>query len=417
MSTLSGALNAAVSGLYAQSTAISTISTNIANVDTVSYKEADTSFSTLVTNNTSSSSYSGSGVTATVNQNIELQGIVENSTYSTHMAIDGEGFFVVSDESGDSVYYTRAGDFEENDEGYLVNDAGYYLMGYPVDESGEALSGTGSTASLEQINLDSITGNASATENVAIDANLPADAAIGDTFTTDIEVYDSLGTSALVELTWTKTAANEWTATYADPSYSSDTSSDIGDSTGSFTLNFDSDGNLTTTTPDPAVLDITGWTTGASDSSITFDFSNVTQFTDADSTTTVTLDSISKDGVQYGDLKSITVDDQGYVIASFENGTSYPVYQVPVATFSDPNELQMESGNAYSATYDAGDVSLNVSGEGSAGTVSGYSLEASTVDNADQLTRLIVAQQAYSSAAQVITATDDMFDALLSATR
>lgn len=291
----------------------------------------------------------------------------------------------------------------------------HYLYGYPTDSNGDPNVGTGSLANLEPINLSNIAGTASATENLSIDANLPADAAISDVFTTDVEVYDSLGSFHNVELSWEKTNTNEWQLSFADPTLSSDTSTTTGTSSGAVTLNYDSDGNLTSTAPSPATLSVSGWTTGATNSSIELDLGDVTQLASNSSNPQVTLNSTSHDGIEYGDLDSVSVGDDGLMTAVFDNGTSYPIYQVPLASFNNPDGLTMYSGNAYCVSGSSGDCTLVTAGAGSSGSISGSSLEGSTVDTADQMTKLIVAQQAYSASAEVVSSTDEMFDTLIRA--
>ena len=133
-------------------------------------------------------------------QSVDLQGSDRVRRHvSTYMAIDGNGFFVVYGRFGpdsNEFYYTRAGTFGPDNDGYLVNKNGYYLQGWPVDSDGNLLSSSASASSLETINLNSITGAAEASENIEIVANLPADAAVGDTFTTSSEIYDAVGTSS-----------------------------------------------------------------------------------------------------------------------------------------------------------------------------------------------------------------------------
>ena len=418
MSTLNSALTSAVTGLFSQSTAISTISANLSNSGTVGYKDAGVSFATLVTgaSTTQSSHYTGSGVYSNVTQAVDQQGVPTDSSKSTHLAIQGSGFFAVSDTAnGGDFYFTRVGNFYPDANGILVNENGYYLQGYPTDANGAPTVGTGSTSTLEPIDLGSIGGNASATENLSLQANIPAEANIGDAFTTDMEIFDSLGTSHNVTATWTKTAANVWDVTYSDPVLSSDASVTTGTLTGSTTVTFDSDGNYVSSSS--STVNISGWTTGASASTIETDYSNLTQFAHNSDVTKIVVDDYDQDGIEYGEISAITVGDDGIVTATFDNGVSYAIYQVPIATFANPNGLALQSGNVYSATNDSGNYTLNTAGESGAGEVLGSKLESSTVDTADELTKLIVAQQAYSACAEIISTTDDMFDTLISAAR
>lgn len=419
------AMSIAVSALRAQSSNLSIISTNLANSSTVGYKELTTNFKTLVTNPYSSSSLNTGGVVVSSIQHVDLQGLIESSSTSTNMAIDGNGYFVVTNAAdSNSFYYTRTGSFSTDEEGYLVNENGYYLQGWPVDSDGNLVNGSGSVSSLEAINLNSISGAAQATSTIEMVANLPADAAVGDSFTTSSEIYDSLGVSHTIEYTWEKTDSNEWELSVSNPTLGSDPTDESGTLTGSpITITFDSDGNLDTTTPDPVALSITGWETGATDSTITLDLGTagrtdgLSQFSSEDGDPQVSVTSVNQDGLQFGDLASVSIQSDGLVIATFDNGMSRTVYQIPLASFNNPNGLQLVSGNAYLATVESGTYTLNMPGYGGTGAISGSALEASTVTTSEELTDMIVAQQAYSAASQVISTSQDMFDALIGSVR
>lgn len=419
------AMSIAVSALRAQSSNLSIISTNLANSSTVGYKELTTNFKTLVTNPYSSSSLNTGGVVVSSIQHVDLQGLIESSNTSTNMAIDGNGYFVVTNTAdGNSFYYTRTGSFSTNDDGYLVNENGYFLQGWPVDSDGNLVNGSGSVSSLETINLNSISGAAQATSTIDLVANLPADAAVGDTFTTSSEIYDSLGVSHTIEYTWEKTGSNAWELSVSNPTLGSDPTDESGTLTGSpITITFDSDGNLDTTNPDPVTLSITAWETGASDSTITLGLGTsgrtdgLSQFSSEDGDPQVSVTSVNQDGLQFGDLASVSIQADGLVIATFDNGMSRTVYQIPLASFNNPNGLQLVSGNAYLATVDSGTYTLNMPGYGGTGAISGSALEASTVTTSEELTDMIVAQQAYSAASQVISTSQDMFDALIGSVR
>ena len=154
MSSLSSALTVAVSALTAQSKAVSAISTNLANSETVGYKTTDASFASLVTGSGSAQTFTGAGAVASPKQNISAQGLLTSSDSELDLGIDGNGFFVVSDQSdGSSVSYTRVGDFATDAEGYLVNSNGFYLLAYPTDADGSSAVGA---SSLERININDI---------------------------------------------------------------------------------------------------------------------------------------------------------------------------------------------------------------------------------------------------------------------
>ncbi|SME96897.1 flagellar hook protein FlgE [Tistlia consotensis] len=421
--SLSGALNSAITGLYAQSTALASVSGNLANADTTGYKATGTSFASLVTGSGSTTRSTGNGVTTSLVNYVSNQGTIEGSETATNLAISGSGFFVVTDGPGsDATYYTRAGDFSSDADGYLVNSSGYYLLGYPLD-SGDSVSVPTSVGALEPIDIDSINGTAEATTSLDLQVNLPADAATGDSVDMSTEVHDSLGVSHSVTVTYTKTADNSWTMSFDDPTLTNDSSVTSGTAGGSIDLVFNSDGTLASTNPDPAELTLTGLTTGASDSTISLglgtagDSDGLTQYASGNDDPDLTIYNIDTDGAAYAGLSSIEIDEQGVVTAVFSNGASRAIAVIPLATFQNPNGLTALSDTVFAASPESGGYVLNVAGEGGAGSVEDSSLEASTVDTTDEFARMIKAQQAYSASSQVVSTVKDMYDTLLSAMR
>ena len=255
--SLTGALNSAVSALSAQSSTLSMVSQNLANSNTYGYKTTTASFESLIADS-SSSAYSAGGVAVTGISSISTQGSLVSSATATNMAIEGNGFFVVSNASANGdVYYSRNGQFTIDKDGYLSN-GDYYLQGWPTDADGN-VTGATSTAALETIDTKTIGSIAAATTSLSLQANLPAEAAVGDTFESELEVYDSLGTAATTTVTWTKTAENTWSASFSNPT-SSDGTTELATSATSNTISisFNSDGTLASTTPSPPTLSFTG---------------------------------------------------------------------------------------------------------------------------------------------------------------
>jgi flagellar hook protein FlgE len=132
---------------------------------------------------------------------------------------------------------------------------------------------------------------------------------------------------------------------------------------------------------------------------------------------TISITSVSQDGLRFGEFEKAYVDESGMVVAVFDNGQNRAIYQIPLANFNNPNGLQGFSNNVYAMTVASGDYTLNIPGYGGVGEIQGYALESSTVDTSEELTDMIIAQQAYSAASQVVSTTQDMFDDLMSATR
>ncbi|MBR9971465.1 flagellar hook protein FlgE [Magnetospirillum sulfuroxidans] len=429
--SLLGAMNSAVTALKAQSTALAIISDNLSNSSTTGYKASTTSFKTLVTQSYSSTSYASGGVSASVRQNVTNQGVISATSNATDLALDGDGFFVVSyGATGEETFFSRDGEFEIDAQGFMCI-GNYYLQGWKTDSDGNVISGsTNSSSTLDAINVNRFTGTAEATSAEVLKANLPADAALNDVVTATMEVFDALGVSHTVTMSYEKTAANEWTLTLADPVLSSDTSSQSGDITGGpFTLTF-ADGALTGITDSGGTateleFSITNFTTGASDiASVTMDVGQITggtgsltQFASNNDDPDISITSITGDGVEYGALSSVEVDDTGIIWAHFDNGQDIAIYKIAVADFTNANGLESTGYGIYRQTAASGDFTLHEAGEDGVATITASALEGSTVDTSDEFTRMIVAQQAYSAASQVISTCSDMFDELIAAVR
>lgn len=242
-----GALQAGVSGLSSQSSAMGAVADNIANMNTVGYKDNNVSFSTLVTKQISSNKYSSGGVQPHASQNISSQGLLSSVASNTSLAISGAGFFVVNSSNlGDETWaYTRAGDFKADETGYLVNSGGYYAQAWSLlPWDGTATASTvdingimymkaykndaGQTVyindnivdqtNLRGIDLSKIGGTATPTTQIAFGANLPSSTRIGDSHSVSTLVYDSLGNPANVSLNYHKASANSWTLDSSIPS-------------------------------------------------------------------------------------------------------------------------------------------------------------------------------------------------------
>lgn len=435
--SLGTALTAAVSGLQAQSAAIAAVSENIANADTTAYKERQVSFESLVTSGGGASSLNniGGGTSYATSQDLSKQGLVENTGVSTNVAINGGGFFVVADSSTaqPSAYqYTRNGDFSTDENGLLVNNEGMILLGWATDDQGDITATNSSDLnSLSPIDLNAISGTAGLTTEAEMDVNLPADAAIGDTFVTTLEFFDELGVSHTIEVTITKAAVNEWTFDYADP-YRTDLGSG-STATGTIapttqTIVFNGDGSISTidgAAAAPFNVSITGLSTTTGSNDVTFEldlgtedqFNGLTQFASSNSTAELEISSIEQDGVRFGQLSGVEIDNDGLVTALFDNGVRRPIFQIPVATFSNPAGLTNVAGTIYDENERAGNLNLRRPGEGNAGAVLATSIELSAVDSSNEFNKMIVAQQAYSSAAQIVSTVDDMFESLIAAVR
>ncbi|MEQ8734986.1 MAG: flagellar hook-basal body complex protein [Rhodospirillaceae bacterium] len=249
--SLFGALFSGVSGLQAQSSAMGAIADNVTNINTIGYKATQVNFKTLVTSQVSLTQYSPGGVQSAPRQSVDLQGLLQATTASTDIALSGQGFFVANEAAeparGDQFVFTRAGSFRVDQEGFLQNVGGYYMQGWPlsffdgsqgaaqvqvgnntfmksyINESGDRVlinDNVIDERNLRPINLQTIGGTASPTTTVAIGANLPAEALVGESERVNNLIFDSLGNPHNLTYEFRKTAANNWNFAVEQPAQS-----------------------------------------------------------------------------------------------------------------------------------------------------------------------------------------------------
>jgi flagellar hook protein FlgE len=425
-----GGMFSGVSALAAQSQAFGIISDNIANVNTIGYKDTTARFQTLVTESSSSSRYSPGGVLARPFVNPEKQGLLQGTTSNTDISLVGDGFFIVNENddpltSGGEYLLTRAGSFTEDEEGNLVNAAGFFLQGWRTDSTGTIVNSNtkDQLSSLETVNLAGFTSvsNPSSTANLAV--NLPANATTASTQTTILTIFDSLGVEHLMTINWTKNAqANEW-------AYSLDVTNQAGTTTAAIvagTIDFDpADGTIedidnggTLVDGDTAqtTLPITAlaFGSGAAASSIVINWGTVGQtngMSQLSGSYEATL--LNQNGSSPSALTAVEIDNEGVVTARFKNGDTRPIYKIAIGTVPAATELRSENGNAYKLSSRSGDLLLTEAGLQGAGAIESSALEQSTVDLSDEFTDLIITQRAYSAATKLITTGDELLDEII----
>ncbi|MDE2516819.1 MAG: flagellar hook protein FlgE [Rhodospirillales bacterium] len=426
--SLFGALNTAVSGLSAQSNAFGNISDNVANSQTVGYKGVDTSFIDYLTTSTATDNQPGA-VTTRPDYTNEVQGTITQSTDPLALAIAGQGFFAVSEQNGTTTtgqpvfntqqYYTRAGDFTMDKNGYLVNSAGEFLQGWAVNPA----TGIANQSSLQPIQITQTQFNPVPTSQVDLSANLPATPAAGTPVSSQVDVYDSLGNVHTLTLNWSQISTNDWAVTVTSPDNTPSTT------IGSAEVQFGSaSGNPVSAGTIGAFGTTTGGITGAAYSaggaatltlatnfgsgaqSISLNMGNfgqangVTQFAG----TTYSLRNLSQNGVPPGSFTGITTTSAGDIVANYNNGQSETVAQVPVITFANADALQRQNGQAFTATNQSGAAIAQSESTNGAGNLVTGSVESSNVDIATEFSKLIVAQQAYGANAKMVTTADQL---------
>ncbi len=397
-----------LSGLNASSSALATISNNLANMNTDGYKSQSTVFSDVFYQNLGTSGnnnpiQTGFGVKVEGTSINLTNGNVSSTGVNSNMALDGSGYFVTTDASG-GLSYTRSGDFTTNTSGQLVTPGGDLVMGFP------ATGGVVNTnASLQAINVGGGASTASATSNFSMTTNLDASAAVGDTYSpTPLAVYDSLGGSHLLSINYTKTGADTWSYNVSVPS--SDIQNGTGTSTslGSGTLTFDSSGALSTPTGNLQLTSVGPFTDGAASMGPTWELSTSSSSLITQTASTSTSSAQTQNGYAAGTLSGYSVLADGTVQGTFSNGETHAVGRVAVANFANPEGLQLQGNNQYQVTASSGQAVVGTAGTGGRGTIIGSSVEQSNVDVATQLSDLIVAQRSYEANAKAITTLDQI---------
>jgi flagellar hook protein FlgE len=432
MTTLTGIMTTGLLGMNAQGTALSSISANIANVNSTGYKESDTRFATLLgdpDNGFTPNQQAGGfwqGVNTVQQQQIDRQGDIQGTVSLTDFAIDGRGFFGVAsaiDPTTGSVagngqrLVTRAGNFQTDKNGFLVNQAGNFLLGIPLTGGTGTLAGTGGNQTLSSLQPVKLSANATdsgrPTTLVRLFANLPAtDSTSSTPETLGTEVFDSAGNGYNMTLAFTKTGTTDWSmnvqsVTPLDTSASAPT---VTVTPSPVAVTFDGDGQIVSPTDDVSV----GTFSLSNGASLDFQVSvtggnpaggHLTQLDDQ-----MQNGGVEQDGAGPGSPTGFRLSPDGILTQTFSNGQSVAQFQVPLVTYVNPDGLEQFSGTAFLPTADSGPDTVVTPQQGGGGILSSSQLESSNVDLTDQFADLIVTQRAFSASSKIISTADQMYE-------
>ena len=407
-----GSLFAGISGLNANSTAMTVIGDNIANVNTTAFKSNRSSFANVLSQSLGGGGGNdiGRGVDFWGTTTMWSQGSPENTSSPMDMAISGRGFFQVTNESGEA-FYTRAGEFTFNRHGDLVNPDGMMLQGYEVQSVAPDGSMTfGPIANIQVPNESSAPPSAST--QFSVDVNLDSGALVGDTYTTTMTLYDSLGNDIPMTIDFVKTADNEWSWQADSPLATAVTPA------AATTITFNPATGALTTGTDP-VIDLT-LSTGGTMPPVTWDLYDDTLATNGDLTqyaspSTTTFQ--DQNGYPAGSLRSVSVDEAGVVTGSYSNGQLVPLFQVALVDFPSYYGLSKMGNNLYAASLESGDPLPGIPGSGRLGSVTPSAIEMSNVDLAQEFVKMITTQRAFQANSRVITTSDEILNELINIKR
>ncbi len=398
-----------LSGLNSASRNLDVIGHNIANANTVGMKTSRAEFAELYASsvNAAGGSNKGIGVTVATVSQLFTQGNITVTGNDLDLAINGNGFFEVTQPNG-TLAYTRAGMFKLDPDGNIINQQGGRLMGYPTDPAGNRLSFDSQPLTLP-------TGApipARQTSNIMAEFNLDARAPIASsvtpptpitTYGTSIVAYDPQGMEVPVGLAFSKTANNTWEV------YTSVNGGAPTPFVPALELNFNADGSLNpaSITPAPTIT-----LASPNDPTVTFpvtlDLMNASQFG-----TSFAIHNLDQDGYYPGEFVSLTIDESGVVTGSYSNGETRAAGQVALVNFRNTQGLSPSSGGSWTATFASGEPVRGEPGSGNFGGIRAGALEDSNVDLTGELVNMMTAQRAYQANAQTIKTQDQVLSTLL----
>jgi len=447
--------NIALSGIAAAQKDLNTTANNIANVNTIGFKESRTEFADVYANSIFANGKTtvGGGVTTTQVAQQFHQGSMQFTNNALDMAINGGGFFITSSGVDSQDFsFTRAGAFKRNQDGFLVDSVGNYLQSFPVDKDGNSTSVSLTTT--KPIQVPDTAGSPIKTGNVDISMNLDStqkakDPALfdpndSDTFnnSTAITIYDSLGEAHTLTTYFVRpqdaayTGESNWVAFYAIDgkpvnldggagSYQTDTTGDgLPDSTGlaqnaagwtGAAIKFNSAGGYVGT--DPAVIKTEALGVAGADvlgpaadgaQTITIKFDNPTQFSEKFNAT-----KLSQDGVTVGRLTNVEVGADGLISAQYSNGSTVPLARVALANFSNEQGLTQVGNTSWKASLASGNALAGEANNGTFGSIRSSALEQSNVDLTAELVDLISAQRNFQANSRTLEVNNTLQQTIL----
>lgn len=463
---ISSALYSGVSGLNTNSQAMSVIGNNLANTNTIGFKGARTVFSDLLSssiNGSGGKSQVGRGVNVSKVDNIYSQGTFESTESGLDVAIEGDSFFMLSEPGDNSIYYSRAGAFRFDENGFLVSPEGLVVQGKQYDKgTGELIAGDPSDIQVTDTGLIKAFASTEMVLNTNLDASESAPTADFDhsdpttfNYSSSTEVFDSLGNPHLVTTYFRRLPTIPGTPlipeVIADPlavppiigspeipavpasqertwdyyfSYTDGTGAEIDLNAGppvtpSGQLNFREDGTLPNAANDPlqpadpevANLIIPDWLNGSlpgQEIQVTID---TTQFNSASS-----VISQNQNGFGAGNLTGVNIDSEGAVVASYSNGEQIKIAHITLAKFNNPNGLKAAGTNLYVANEESGAARIGIPGP-ELGKIFTNSLEQSNVDMGAEFVRMITVQRGFQANSKIITTVDELLGELINLKR
>ncbi len=410
-----------VSGMHAQGNKLSAVADNIANSDTTGYKRAETEFSSRIPQSVTGEYISG-GVDTRLRRAVNEQGSFKYTESTTDLAIRGDGFFVVEDQTG-TAKLTRAGSFIPDADGYLVNAGGFYLLGYDLAGGASPSPIANGFGGLTKVKMSetNLVARPSQTGRLKVNVDSGADiVAAGElpstnnplakfSSKTSLVSYDNLGNQEIIDIYYSKTADSTWElAVYSQ----SDAAANGGFPYSSAalttaTLHFDpANGQLTAASPDSFTVAVPN---GAN---LEIDIRDTSQLA-----ANFTVLDVNVDGNAASGFKLLEIDDAGSMYSVFGDSSRVETYRIPIATVVSPNNLRMLPGDVFQPTHNSGEVSMGYAKSDGRGSIVSGAKEQSNVDLATELTEMIEAQRGYQANSKVFQAGSELMDVVVNLKR
>lgn len=402
-----------LSGLNAASKNLEVIGNNVANANTVGFKQSQAQFADVFASsmNGSGASQVGIGTQVAAVAQQYTQGNVSSSNNPLDMAINGAGFFRMSNNG--EVTYTRNGQFHLDKGGYIVNSSGLRLTGYGADANGVIATGA-----LVDVKIDTADKPPKTTTNVGLLLNLdsrkvahdltttPFNAADPTTYdhTTTTGIFDSLGNPHTLQTFYVKTAPNSWDVFASNDGVQINGAPTASDPVGQ--LNFGANGSLTPTAPLSLSVNVTS---GAnSPFTINVDYKGTTQFG-----SNFGVNAMTQDGYAPGRLSGFSAGADGTISGRYTNGQTATLGQIALGNFANPNGLESLGSNQWAETATSGLALIGTAGSGRFGVMQSSATEDSNVDLTAELVNMITAQRLYQANAQTIKTQDQVLQTLV----
>jgi flagellar hook protein FlgE len=405
-----------VSGLRLHQTRMDVIGNNIANVNTTAFKSSRVTFQEVFSQTLKPASSPaegggrggtnpfqvGLGISIASIDSLHMNGGVQRTDKATDLAIEGDGFFAVSD--GSNMYYTRDGNFDLDLSGNLVTASGLKVMGWLYNPATQSVETTGEPT---EINLANMVLPPKATTSITFEGNLSDRLDIGDSLPYTVNIFDAKGAEHKLTYTFTKSANNVWNYTVTAPPNMTVAGGMSG------VLSFNQDGSLIPMAMPPLTVIAVDNSIPPINIDVEFNPDKFTQYDESESTVKAAL----VDGYRAGVLNGINIDSNGDVVGIYSNGQFHVEATLAIAKFTNPGGLERMGGNLFRTSTNSGIPELGIAGEDGRGTINPGALEMSNVDLAREFTDMITTQRGFQASSRIITTSDEMLQELVNLKR